>query len=275
MKILFTFSFLLFTLFHSHAQGLAVPYYTGFDNSNELEGWEQYRTGYESTYDWSVGGSGFSAPTCVSHDYNVGGNVSQTVIDWYVSPALDLSASSHLTLKVRSAGFSTPTIDNCEVYYGIGSQDPETGFFTLLLNISVATPQFEWIDFVADIPSIGDEVYIAIKYKTIGAEWMTYSIDNIQIDEVTGIEPLFASVESENTLSIFPNPAKDFLRVSLPTNSNKLEVYNLFGQLVASYSNMRNSTLIIETSTLEDGVYFIRHFGDDHKAETQRFIVQK
>ncbi len=277
MKITFTLSFLLFTIFHSLAQGLPLPYYTGFDNAQEQAGWNQFRHGDEVNYEWSVGGGGFSNPNCLSHDYNVGGGPDEVVVDWYVSPAIDISNAAHLSLKVKSSGFSTPTVDNCEVYYGIGNQDPGDGFFTLLTNISVATPQFEWIDFAADIPATGDEVYIAIKYKTIGAAWMTYSIDDINLESVTGVDETPALVSAENSISVFPNPAKDFLRVSLPSSStcDKLEIYNLFGQVICSFSNLKNSTLVIETSSLEGGVYFIRHLDADKKEVTRKFIIQK
>lgn len=74
------------------AQSLNLPYYTGFDTQTEKEGWVEYRTGFQSTFSWSM----FNA---ISHDYNVGGNANDTVIDWMVSPALNVLNNSSVSFK--------------------------------------------------------------------------------------------------------------------------------------------------------------------------------
>ena len=97
------------------AQSESLPYTTGFDSGAEQMGWQQFRTGFLSTYDWGYGGGAFSAPTCLSHDYNVGGNPDDTVVDWFVSPPINFSSPGLVAIKLYTAGFSTPFPDNCEI----------------------------------------------------------------------------------------------------------------------------------------------------------------
>src|SRR5690348_12210829 len=99
------------------SQSMPLPYYSGFDNASEQMGWQLIRTGNDpSAYPWSYSASGFSAPNCISHDYNVGGTTTDTVVDWFVSPPLNFTSPGSISLKVYTAGFSPPFNDNCEVW---------------------------------------------------------------------------------------------------------------------------------------------------------------
>ena len=89
------------------SSGLTLPYATGFDSPAEKAGWNIYRTGVLSQYSWGYSGGGFSGQ-CVSHDYNVGGASTDTVVDWFVSPAMNFSSTGTVALKVNTSGFSTP-----------------------------------------------------------------------------------------------------------------------------------------------------------------------
>ena len=154
------------------AQAKTLPYFTGFDSPTEKEGWTEYRIGDLSTFSWNMTGS-------ISHDYNVGGNATDTVIDWMVSPPIYFHTTAFASMKVSTYGFSSPTPDNCEVYFGTGNQDPGKGDFKLVANLSYMGPQFQWNDTTFVIPFTADSGYLAFKYKTIGGAWMTYSIDSI------------------------------------------------------------------------------------------------
>jgi len=150
------------------AQAVELPYYTGFDNLTEQSGWQQYRQGYESVQEWSFGSGlapvGYSLPTCLFHDYNVGGDDTQTVVDWFVSPAIHFSSESKLELKIRVSGFSNPLEDNLMICFGTLSQDPALGSFALLANLSEMSPNQIWLDTIIDIPYTADEGYIGIRY---------------------------------------------------------------------------------------------------------------
>ena len=73
--------------------------------------------------------------------------------------------------------------------------------------------------------------------------------------------------EIPNTkMTIWPNPAENILNISL-NHSDKIEVYNIMGQVVATYNGVIGSNSI-DVSNLSSGVYFISAVSD-----TQKFFV--
>ena len=69
-----------------------------------------------------------------------------------------------------------------------------------------------------------------------------------------------------NDISIYPNPTSGNLTVKLRTTNdlpNGLQVYNMLGQIVMSKSVFTKEDLILKTTTLETGMYFIRIVKDN------------
>ena len=160
MKIFLTFLLQCLTASILFSQGLSLPYYTGFDSPAENAGWKEYRTGFLSSYSWGTNGS-------LSHDYNVGGNSTDTVIDWFVSPPLNFTSPGTITMKVMTGGFSTPFPDNCEIWFGTNNSNPSTGNFVLIANLSYMQPQYQWLDTTVSIPFVSDSGYIALNIKLL------------------------------------------------------------------------------------------------------------
>ena len=242
------------------SQGLPLPYNTGFDTPAEKAGWEQYRTGFLSVYNWNISGGGASAPSCLSHDYNVGGSPADTVVDWFVSPPLHFTAPGEMTLKVRTSGFSTPFPDNFEVWFATGDPDPEIGAYTLIANLSYMLPQFEWLDTLVSIPFTADSGYIAFKYKTIGAAWSTYAVDDISISVITGLDGEGKSRPESLSLKAFPNPFTTAVRFELPPVSGEsvLDIYDLQGRKVRTVDGLSGAEFTLDRAALEPGLYFLR-----------------
>ena len=70
-------------------------------------------------------------------------------------------------------------------------------------------------------------------------------------------------ITAGNTVSIYPNPAGDFMEISYPeTGIRNIEIFNIYGQRVKTFSlpqNFQNRKLIsIDISGIEKGIYFIR-----------------
>ena len=102
-------SFLFYGLITNVFLSQALPYYANFDDIIVQEGWQQYRTGFISTYSWNYTSDG-SPAICVSHDYNVGGNTTDTVIDWFISPPINFTTTSTMSLKIKTGGFLFLTV---------------------------------------------------------------------------------------------------------------------------------------------------------------------
>ena len=59
------------------------------------------------------------------------------------------------------------------------------------------------------------------------------------------------------TLRVYPNPATDFLHIESDQPLNHIVVYDSYGRLVLSVSNVNKNSTIINTKTLSPGVYII------------------
>ena len=83
-----------------------------------------------------------------------------------------------------------------------------------------------------------------------------------------------------SVFSVYPNPAKDALKISLINHENALIKYSItdvLGKIVESNSFTPNETLFqttILTNHLNDGCYFITLQGANF-TETQKIIIQK
>jgi hypothetical protein len=78
--------------------------------------------------------------------------------------------------------------------------------------------------------------------------------------------------EDFTKLSIYPNPAEEFLNISIPFPDEKIisiSIYNLYGQMIY-YSEMYQSHIVFEDKL--DGVYFLQ-LKLDTKTIAKRFVV--
>ncbi len=277
MKKTITFFLLSFIFKNSFSQGLSLPYYSGYDSPAETAGWQEYRTGFLSTYNWGIGGSGFSAPSALSHDYNVGGSSNDTVIDWFVSPPINFTAPGLLSLKVKTSGFSTPFPDNFEVWFGTGSQDPEVGNFSLIANLSFMLPQFQWLDTTIEVPFTTDSGYIAFKYKTIGAAWSTYAVDNIQLN-IDSTVSVNERLLGEKSISIYPNPVSTSASIKIDGLHNDVntdvQLFNNTGALVNKFNLDFNNEIIFNRENLPAGVYFVKVIQQEKIVGARSFIIE-
>lgn len=258
----------------AHSQGLSLPYVTGFDSPAEQAGWQQYRTGFLSTYAWGVGGGGFSGMG-VSHDYNVGGNPNDTVVDWFISPPLNFTGQGQMSLKVNTSGFSTPFPDSFEILFGTNQQDPSNGNFTVIANLSYMQPQFQWLDTSITIPFVSDSAYIALKYKTIGAAWSTYKFDNISIQ----LAPVsVAEFDLRHFgLACFPNPMMSTTTIDIPEEirNKTLEflLRDVCGKEVFCKQQSGLAQMRFNREGIPSGLYFIEVVCDKTQIQTIKLLI--
>ena len=78
---------------------------------------------------------------------------------------------------------------------------------------------------------------------------------------------------AENTFNIYPNPAKDYVKVS-GDDINTISVYNSLGALVERI-DVENNTTLIDLSGYNSGVYFINVEQNNGVSTTQKMVVTK
>jgi hypothetical protein len=201
----------------------------------------------------------------VYHKYSTNGGV-----NWGTDTKLTTNFTSaflHTTMAVLGSGVHAVWTDNrdgnFEIYYA-GSKDggtswgPET---RLTNNSSVSAYPF--------VSSSGNAIHMLWQDMRDG-NYELYYKRNPTNSEV-GLNELNSSGLD---FSVFPNPARNEIKVRSRENLNELTITNVFGQVVY-HSNELNSgqELRIPTSDLTAGIYFIKSRKGE-KISVQKFIKQ-
>ena len=73
---------------------------------------------------------------------------------------------------------------------------------------------------------------------------------------------------------IYPNPVSDILKVEILQSTKKLEMMNLYGQLIFTRSISRNESFTIDMSSLAPGIYLLRLSGNGNVVKNYKVIRQ-
>lgn len=211
-----TTTLLLFSLPLLTTAQTALPYTTGFDDAAQQQGWQQFRTGHLSNYSWGISANGAaSAPNKLWHDYPVGGNATDTVRDWYVSPPLDLSGGAVLTCKANIyaiMGSSMPS-DACGIYLLTGSANPDLATVTPLQDLLplITTGSTYTTTTAVNVPPTSGTVHIAFYYQAT-QNWLTPGIDDVSVQPVNvGV----AEQGAPANMSITPSATEGLFNIAL------------------------------------------------------------
>jgi hypothetical protein len=256
----------LITLFNNALQAqVTLPYYTGFDNASQQNGWAEYKKAATTFSHWGYASvSAYSAPNCISHDYSPSTGITLTD-NWYVSPSFMIPSGGKLdSIRYMFSGFSTPvTDDTIAIYLLNGSQDPALATSKTLLfdfrNADYVTDNTYRIKTNIMLSASGGASYFAVRYRNsdCSSKWLSVYFDNIAIRGTgTGIIDLSTG---KDKVSIYPIPAKDRLQIDMGAiNGNILaSVYNAEGRLVMQNPLMQSNTSI-DVSGITKGLYVIK-----------------
>ena len=115
---------------------------------------------------------------------------------------------------------------------------------------------------------------MGIKIGPNGKIWYV-DYDANTVNRIDGTTVGVDNVELENTLSIYPNPAKDNFSINLKgalVNDINVNIYDVTGKLV--YNNiMKNNTTLVNTKEWTNGIYQV-HMSSDTHTSTQKIVVQ-
>jgi hypothetical protein len=117
-------------------------------------------------------------------------------------------------------------------------------------------------------------------YDYVDSQYVYYAqiiMDGDTIDYAWGVDSTLATGVNEiadNDFTIYPNPANNVLRISTNTikGNCKVELYNISGQLVFSYTgNVQNTE--VPAHQLSDGLYAVKFSIADGKIITRKVII--
>ncbi len=108
----------------------------------------------------------------------------------------------------------------------------------------------------------GQNVYIA--FVNNSNDMFILDVDNIKVAQPSSVNDITAD---NNSISVYPNPAKDFITVNSIATIKSVKVYNTVGQVVIE-KLVKDNVAKIAISELKSGVYFVA-------TETEKGIVTK
>lgn len=180
---------------------------------------------------------------------------SATSQDYLITPVLNvLTFGNMLSWDAKSFDASYP--DSYVVLISTTDTNPSS-FNDTLIEVTDENPYWKHYSYnLADKGYANQTIYVA--FKNITTNGFVLGIDNIT---VTGDDP--AEVEENNLqVSIYPNPVKDILNISVDDIVNN-KLYNVNGQLVLE-SNQKTLNL----SDFEKGIYIL-------KITTQKGVIER
>jgi hypothetical protein len=281
---------IVIVLFGGRLFAISLPYSTGFETPAERTAWTQYRTsGIDPYSQWGFARADTAAPSLpwyLSHDYPM---TADSVDDWCVSPALDFTGGSHISLYMTELNFSLAPNVYLGIWYSAGERDPSARGFTEVMDITpTATGNTIWTEYPdIDIPSVAGTGYVAIRYRAGYYMWLMVSIDDINIVSTSDIKNA-NTVPALPALTAFPNPFNSSCEIiftntegATARSPQQIEIFDLSGKCICSLrqaqgtqndndsrSNNRSVSLSNRWSpdrTVASGVYLIKATtGDGH-----------
>jgi PKD repeat protein len=243
-----------------------LPYFEGFDTEapacwtildEDADGYSWMNAGYQP-YE----GSG-----CISSASYVNNVGPLNPDNWLISPALNIPANGaklSFFVNAQDAGYYE---EHYGVYVSTTGTNPNN--FTLLYEEDLDAgdrAQTPWAEKTVNLDYSNQTIYIAIRHFNC-TDMFWINLDNFSVTPGVGIE------NHDVKTVIFPNPANDVLNINSTANINRVEVYNMMGQLVGAY-NANDVNTQINTSRFANGVYTVK-VETENGTTTQKFTVAR
>ena len=79
-----------------------------------------------------------------------------------------------------------------------------------------------------------------------------------------------ADYERTEGIYLYPNPASDYF--TLNTDTAKVQIYSITGQLVKNFNTIESKEHQFNISDLSKGVYFVKAFNDNNEVQVMKFV---
>ena len=146
----------------------------------------------------------------------------------------------------------------------------DSGTYWLVVAARVPNDGVRWNWFASDP---GGNAILFDEGNFGGVPWtdlitLGLTFDSLAMKIEGTLVPLSVDEYALDTVSIFPNPAKDMITLDLPGTAGDFntEIYSVLGQLVAKSNNTKQ----LDVSNLNSGIYLIRIFTENGSV-TKRF----
>ncbi|MDD4847409.1 MAG: C25 family cysteine peptidase [Bacteroidales bacterium] len=191
----------------------------------------------------------------------------------YTDANLLVGVYNYCVIAVCTDGNATPICESVEIdneIFTITATAGENGTITPEGIIEVESGNSLTFTIAADETYVIQDVRVDGESVGVVAE---YTFENVTANHT--IEAVFEPNninEIENSINVYPNPAKDVLFIESASAIQTLNIYNTLGQLVYTAQNCGNKTTV-SVANLNSGIYMIQMTGNNHVV-TKKFVVQ-
>ena len=224
-----------------------IPYHTDFDSDNDC--W--------TVIDANGDGSTFLFSPEQAFAYYIY-SASNDADDWLISPPFNFSGSYHGSVDYAAFSASYPERFQIFLIDASNNTTPLTG------EIDVTDEDYTTQGF--NLPSLNGTYRIGL-HAISDADEYALLFTNFNIMNGVGVE------EFTNEAIIFPNPANNVLNINANSNINRVEVFNMMGQMVGSYT-VNDVNTQINTTNFSNGVYMVK-IDTENGMVTKKFTVAR
>ncbi len=161
-------------------------------------------------------------------------------------------------VNVGPAGFTSTTAGFTKIVFNNG-----VPYVAYSANANASVMKFDgtsWIDVGQPSFSAGAAQYLSFGFNSVDEPYVSYE-DNVNSNKATVMKYVLPSgVEdhpsSENNISLFPNPASDFFKISGLYGNNSIKITNFTGRQLY-FSQSTSSELQINTENFLNGIYIV------------------
>ena len=194
------------------------------------------------------------------YEHDASGNL-LCEIEYYYNP--EIQDWTHISKYEYLFDVSNNCTDYYEYYYLVAL---ETWSLQMTYHISYGTPEIESIAGLAlywDLFGRSIPIHNKVEQLIMDEDGEYFYLD-FHYSSTVGIDE-----PTENPLTVWPNPAKDFVRIE-GTEVSEAQVYNALGQVVKTVKGSNE----INVSGLAKGVYLLRITDADGKNHIARVMVK-
>ena len=194
--------------------------------------------------------------------------------DWLISPAMNFDNYENEQINFFTAmNYTGPDLElKISTNYS-GSGDPNNASWTDLSYIP-SGGSWDWVESGdVDLSTyIGGNVYVAFKFTSTTAGSATWEVDNISItgDLDIGTNEI---VKKESKISVYPNPASDFVYVKQNHFTN-VSIQSLTGRIIREIQLSSESSRL-DISSLETGAYILLFYNENNGNRQSRKLLVK
>lgn len=230
--------------YFANVQPSSVPFNQGFETPNDLMGYLIVDSNGDGS-SWNIAAvdsMAHSGSNFLYYQYNS----THAADDWAFTKCINLNAGAYtLSFWYRAKGFP----EKLEVK--MGTVQTAAGMTQMVVSLP-SINGFTYTRSSSSVTITTTGTYYIGLHAISDADEFLLIVDDLSLSAGAGIEE-----KGKAVINIFPNPVNDVLFIESTDNIEEICIFNALGQTIYN-SNVNDINFTINTSDLNEGIYFIK-----------------